>query len=98
MPGNEDVSREAMNWIDGQWRDAAKRSDSFDPATGERIGSYADADVNDALAAIEAASHAFHASSWKDDRPLRSRVLNQLADACARRRNELVAILSLETG
>ena len=98
MPSSEDVSREAMNWIDGRWRDAGKRSDSFDPATGERIGSYADADVDDALAAIEAASRAFHASSWKDDRQLRSRVLNQLADAFERGRKELVAILSLENG
>jgi acyl-CoA reductase-like NAD-dependent aldehyde dehydrogenase len=28
----------ALNWIDGEWVDANKTTDSFDPATGERIG------------------------------------------------------------
>ena len=33
----------AMNWIDGAWVDSAKRTKSFDPATGEEIGTFADA-------------------------------------------------------
>ena len=28
----------ALNWIDGEWVDANKTTESFDPATGERIG------------------------------------------------------------
>jgi acyl-CoA reductase-like NAD-dependent aldehyde dehydrogenase len=28
----------ALNWIDGEWVDANKTTDCFDPATGERIG------------------------------------------------------------
>ena len=36
-------ARIAMNWINSEWVDSGKRSDSFDPATGQRIGRYADA-------------------------------------------------------
>ncbi len=89
---------EARNWIDGNWTEASNRSASFDPATGEQIGSYADASSDDARVAIEAASRAFKLSPWKDDRQLRSRVLNQLAEAFESRRDELVSILSLENG
>ena len=49
----------AKNWIGGEWVDSPDRSDSFDPATGERIGIYADASVADAQAAIDAAVRAF---------------------------------------
>ena len=93
-----DTPREAMNWIDGRWTDAAKRTESYDPATGRIIGTYADADVADALAAIGAADRSFKGSSWKGDRQLRSRVLNQLADAFEEQRQDLVSILSLENG
>jgi hypothetical protein len=37
LPGN------ALNWIGGEWVDAKQRKKSFDRATGEEIGSYADA-------------------------------------------------------
>jgi acyl-CoA reductase-like NAD-dependent aldehyde dehydrogenase len=33
------LSGTALNWIDGEWVDTNKTTDSFDPATGERIGS-----------------------------------------------------------
>jgi hypothetical protein len=41
----------ALNWIDGKWIDAKLRTKSFDPATGEEIGTYADANREDAAAA-----------------------------------------------
>jgi len=31
----------ARHWIDGKWRDSAQHHESFDPATGEKIGTYA---------------------------------------------------------
>ncbi|HEV3277026.1 MAG TPA: aldehyde dehydrogenase family protein [Terriglobia bacterium] len=92
MPGT------ALNWIDGDWVDADKRSKSFDPATGEEIGTYADASKEDVSSAIQAAVTAFKATDWKDNRALRARVLNQLADRFEARRDELMRILSLENG
>jgi hypothetical protein len=34
-----------LDWIDGKWIDAKLRTNSFDPATGEEIGTYAERDV-----------------------------------------------------
>lgn len=88
----------AKNWINGEWLDSAKHTDSFDPATGEVIGSYADAGREDAVKAVAAAVKAFRDTDWKDNRKLRARVLNQMADRFEARRDELVQILSLENG
>jgi acyl-CoA reductase-like NAD-dependent aldehyde dehydrogenase len=67
----------AMNWIDGAWVDSAKRTKSFDPATGEEIGTFADASHADVEAAIQAAVRVFAESDWKDNRHLRAKVLKQ---------------------
>jgi betaine-aldehyde dehydrogenase len=88
----------ALNWIDGEWVNANKTADSFDPATGERIGTYADASREDAAAAIAAAVRAFRDSDWKENRHLRAKVLNQIADRFEARRDDLIHILSLENG
>lgn len=45
----------AKNWINGEWIDSDKHTDSFDPATGNCIGTYADASLADVQSAIEAA-------------------------------------------
>ena len=91
-------ARIAMNWINGEWVDAVKRSDSYDPATGERIGSYAHAVREDAEVAVQAAVQAFNSEDWKDNRRLRAKVLNQLADRFETWREDLIQILSLENG
>jgi betaine-aldehyde dehydrogenase len=88
----------ALNWIGGEWIDAKQRTKSFDPATGEEIGSYADASRDDVQAAISIALRAFRTSDWKDNRRLRSRVLNQIAERFEARRDDLIDILSLENG
>jgi acyl-CoA reductase-like NAD-dependent aldehyde dehydrogenase len=88
----------ALNWVDGKWVDAKQRSKSFDPATGEEIGTYADASHENAAAAIEAADGAFRLTDWKDNRKLRAKVLNQIADRFDARRDDLIRILSLENG
>jgi betaine-aldehyde dehydrogenase len=88
----------AMNWIDGDLVDLDKHTDSFDPATGERIGSYADASRADVERAVQAAVRAFESSDWKDNRRLRSKVLHQFADRFEARREDLIRILSLENG
>jgi hypothetical protein len=88
----------ALNWIDGEWVSAKKTTDSFDPATGERIGTYADASREDAAAAIAAAVRTFRDSDWKENRQLRARVLNQIADRFETRRDDLIRILMFENG
>jgi acyl-CoA reductase-like NAD-dependent aldehyde dehydrogenase len=88
----------AMNLINGKWVDAKQRSKSFDPATGEEIGTYADATREDVVTAIDAADRAFRLTDWKDNRRLRAKVLNQLADRFEARRDDLIRILSLKNG
>ena len=90
--------REAMNWINGGWIDSSKRTKSFDPATGQEIGSFADASHDDVQSAIRAATEAFKTSNWKENRALRAKVLNQIADRFEARRDDLIEILSLENG
>src|SRR5947209_6723562 len=91
-------TRHATHWIDGEWVDGDPRLDSFDPATGSVIGTYADGGEREALAAIAAAHRAFHGSDWRDDRRLRSRALNEIADLFEQRTDDLVEILALENG
>jgi betaine-aldehyde dehydrogenase len=91
-------SLEAMNWINGNWVDSPNTKDSFDPATGQRIGVYADATLADVREATRAAVEAFKSSEWKENRALRAKVLNQIADQFEEGRNDLIEILSLENG
>ncbi len=99
---HEDASKlqsgSAQNWIGGAWVDSVKRTPSYDPATGNSIGTYADATVEDAASATAAAVKAFAESDWKENRRLRAKVLNLLADRFEARAPELIAILSLENG
>lgn len=88
----------ATNWINGEWLDSSKRTDSFDPATGELIGTYADASLADAKRAVAAAVLVFKSTDWKENRKLRAKVLNQIADRFEARREDLIGILSLENG
>jgi hypothetical protein len=68
LPGN------ALNWIGGEWVDAKQRKKSFDRATGEEIGSYADASRDDVQSAMSIAARTFRTSDWKENRRLRSKV------------------------
>jgi betaine-aldehyde dehydrogenase len=92
LPGN------ALNWIGGKWVDATLRTKSFDPATGNEIGTYADASRDDAQLAIDIALKTFRSTDWKENRRLRSKVLHQIADRFEARRDDLIGILSLENG
>jgi acyl-CoA reductase-like NAD-dependent aldehyde dehydrogenase len=87
-----------MNWINGDWVDSQKRTKSFDPAISQEIGTYADASHADVAVVIRAAVRAFAESDWKDNRHLRARVVNQLADRFETRREDLIEILTLENG
>ena len=88
----------ALNWIDGEWTSSATISTSIDPATYEKIGTYASGGIEAAQAAIAAAKRAFQETPWKRDHHLRAKVINQLADSFERHRDELVDLLALENG
>ena len=88
----------ALNWVGGEWLGSDTIRESINPATYEVIGTYADGDVETAKAAISAATRAMRESEWVHDRKLRARVLDKLADAFERNRNELIKILYTENG
>jgi betaine-aldehyde dehydrogenase len=88
----------ARHWIGGEWVDSATRQNSINPATGETIGTYADAGSDEALRAIEIARHVFLHSDWRNDRRLRAKALNAMADRFEARTEDLIAILCLENG
>jgi acyl-CoA reductase-like NAD-dependent aldehyde dehydrogenase len=88
----------AKNWIDGGWADSVERRDSFDPATGQKIGTYAYAGRDDVGRAVIAAERAFRTSSWKHDRHLRARALNAMAERFTQRRVDLIDLLALDNG
>jgi acyl-CoA reductase-like NAD-dependent aldehyde dehydrogenase len=46
----------AKNWIDGQWVNSGDLRASFDPATGQQIGTYAHASSEDVQRAFAAAA------------------------------------------
>src|SRR2546430_16961191 len=62
------------------------------------MGRYADADEEQARLAVAAARAAFAGTGWSRDRRLRHQVLNGIADAIARRTDELVSLLARENG
>ncbi len=43
--GTNGLNNIAKNWINGEWVDSEKHSMSFNPATGESIGMYADGGI-----------------------------------------------------
>ena len=91
-------SRHALNWIGGEWQGSDLIRESINPATYEVIGTYAEGDVATAEAAIGAAQRAMRETDWVHDRKLRARVLDKLAEAFERNRDELIRILYTENG
>jgi betaine-aldehyde dehydrogenase len=92
------TSLNARHWIGGEWVDSQRRLDSINPATGEKIGSFADGGALEASRAIAIARQAFVDTDWKDNRRLRAKVINEMADRFEARTDDLVQILSLENG
>ena len=75
------TSSEARQWIGGEWIAAGAKRESINPATGEVIGHYYDADAKTAQAAIDSAVTAFETQNWRNDSFLRATALSHLADA-----------------
>ncbi|NHC46692.1 NAD-dependent succinate-semialdehyde dehydrogenase [Motilibacter sp. K478] len=86
-------------FIGGVWRPAAsgRRIDVVDPSTATVITSVADAGVEEAVAAVDAASAA--AAAWAGTSPRqRAETLRRAFDLMTERREELAQLMSTENG
>ncbi|WP_052344701.1 aldehyde dehydrogenase family protein [Thermocrispum municipale] len=86
------------HYVDGRWRAAGAVATSYAPATGEPLGEYHDGDAAVMQEAIDAARRAFTETSWRKDRQLRAKVLNEMADAIEAATDELALLLARENG
>jgi succinate-semialdehyde dehydrogenase/glutarate-semialdehyde dehydrogenase len=86
-------------WIGGQWRKASDggRFDVIDPATENTIASVASATVDDAMAAVDAASAAFE--DWAGRKPReRAEILRKSYELIMRDAERLAKLITLENG
>jgi acyl-CoA reductase-like NAD-dependent aldehyde dehydrogenase len=88
-----------QQYIDGNWVDAyhGRVYETRSPWSDEVVATVAAGDVEDTRRAIAAADRAF--ASWSETVPrVRQEVFLRAADVVARRHEELVSLLALETG
>src|SRR4051812_18776387 len=86
-------------WIGGGWRKASDgaRFDVLDPATENKVASVASATVDDAKAAVEAASAAF--PGWAAKKPReRAEILRKAFDLMMRDAERLAKLITIENG
>jgi succinate-semialdehyde dehydrogenase/glutarate-semialdehyde dehydrogenase len=84
-------------FIGGKWLPAASRFDVLDPATGDVLASVSDGNVDDAIAAVDAASAAL--PSWAASSPRsRSSILLRAFELMTSRADDLAKLISLENG
>jgi succinate-semialdehyde dehydrogenase / glutarate-semialdehyde dehydrogenase len=86
-------------WIGGKWRKSSDnaRFDVIDPATENKIASVASASVDDAKAAIDAASGAFEAWAGKKPRE-RGEILRKAFDLIVRDAERFAKLITIENG
>src|SRR5712671_6047998 len=86
-------------WIGGKWRKASDgaRFDVIDPATENKITSVASASVEDAKAAVDAASDAF--AGWAERKPReRGEILRKAYEVIMAQSERLAKLITLENG
>ena len=86
-------------WIGGQWKKAfdGGRFDVIDPATENKVASVASATVDDAMAALDAASAAF--PGWAAKKPReRAEVLRKSYELIMRDAERLAKLITIENG
>ena len=86
-------------WIGGKWRKSSDggRFDVLDPATENKIASVASATVEDAKAAVDAASDAFPAWAAKKPRE-RGEILRKSFELIMRDAERLAKLITIENG
>jgi aldehyde dehydrogenase (NAD+) len=95
------VKEQQPMFIGGKWVDAqsGKTFPTLNPATGETICHVAEGDKADIDLAVKAARKAFKSGPWpKMNASERGRLLNKLADAIEKNKDELAALESLDNG
>ncbi|MFD1714861.1 aldehyde dehydrogenase family protein [Amnibacterium flavum] len=88
----------ARHLIAGIWSEGGAERQSLNPATDEVLGSYFDADLAVAQAAIQSANAAFRELDWATNRELRGTVLWEIAAAIEANLERLALAISLENG
>src|SRR2546430_10715605 len=86
-------------WIGGKWRKSSDggRFDVLDPATENKIASVASATVDDAKAAVDAASAAFE--GWAGRKPReRAEVLRKSFELIMRDAERLAKLITIQNG
>ena len=86
-------------YIDGKWRPSSSGHviEVTDPSTESVIAAVPDATIEDAAAAVEAASRA--AKSWRETAPRkRSEILRRCFELMTERAEALAKLISLENG
>src|ERR1700726_335712 len=86
-------------WIGGKWRKSSDggRFDVLDPATENKIASVASATVEDAKAAVDAASDAF--AGWSARKPRdRAEILRKSYELIMRDAERLAKLITIENG
>src|SRR5246500_3479300 len=86
-------------WIGGKWRKSSDdgRFDVIDPATENRVASVASATVEDAKAAVDAASAAF--PGWAAKKPReRAEILRRAYDLIMKQAERFARLITLENG
>jgi succinate-semialdehyde dehydrogenase/glutarate-semialdehyde dehydrogenase len=86
-------------FIGGHWRPASSGQtfDVHDPATGDVLATIADARVDDAMVALDAADAA--QASWRRTAPAdRADILRRAFDEVHRRRDDFATLMTLEMG
>src|SRR5713226_9725804 len=86
-------------WIGGKWRKSSDnaRFDVIDPATEKKIASVASASVEDAKAAVDAASAAFE--GWAGRKPReRGEILRKAYELIVRDAERLAKLITIENG
>src|SRR6202790_5612883 len=89
----------AVLWIGGKWRKASdnQRFDVIDPATEKIITTVASASVEDAKAAVDAASNAF--AGWAGRKPReRGEILRKAFEVIMAQSERLAKLITLENG
>src|ERR1700720_2642776 len=86
-------------WIGGKWRKSSDggRFDVIDPATENKVASVASATIEDARAALDAASGAFAAWAGKKPRE-RAEVLRKSYELIMRDAERLAKLITIENG
>ena len=86
-------------WIGGKWRKSSdgSRFDVIDPATENKVASVASATVEDAKAALDAASAAF--PGWAAKKPReRGEILRKAYELIIRDQERLAKLITIENG